>query len=294
MRLSKSVKAIENGTGTIVDANCYRNGDLGRLAYKAKQLEARLPLQSTVFQVPYENTLGGFGMFSSGVTDLAPELTGWYGSPSINPKCATTLFLVGNHFSVHHTSVIAGGQSVQCKELLSRQVMKVVIPPGTIQLSAMWVTSPTGEKLRQTFVDVHVATPYGVTPHLLIPVCDATTYAACNPNNPCCGTQPFSSCNCSAPVPGSTTVTVPLTPLPVPSSPSPAAGGGMTCPAPAPSSSMNLPRTPNLPAGPIEPAAGVQATEAATPAAVPVTATPEMWQWVGENSPLPEPSGLKR
>ena len=30
-----------------------------------EQLEARLPLQSTMVQIPYENTLGGFAMFNT-------------------------------------------------------------------------------------------------------------------------------------------------------------------------------------------------------------------------------------
>ena len=34
-------------------------------------------------QIPYENTLGGFEMFNTGITDLAPELVGWYGAPGI-------------------------------------------------------------------------------------------------------------------------------------------------------------------------------------------------------------------
>jgi hypothetical protein len=163
MRLSKLVKEIQTCAGNVGDANCYRDGDFDRLLHKGRQLEARLPLQSTMVQIPYENTLGGFAMFNTGVTDLAPELTGWYGSPSINPAQPTTLFLVGNHFSVHQTRVIAGGQPVTDTEMLSRQVIKVVIPPGPILLG----------DAGQQFVDVHLATPYGVTQHLLIPVCTA-------------------------------------------------------------------------------------------------------------------------
>jgi hypothetical protein len=166
MKLSSRVKAIENCGPNVTDADCYRDGDLGRLLQKAKQLETRLPLQSTQVQVPYENTLGGFAMFNTGVTDLAPELEGWYGSSSINPKAPTTLFLVGNHFSVHQTRVIAGGQDVGTVELLSRQVMKAIIPANPIMLGDV-----------QKFVDIQLATPYGVTQHLLVPVCippDAT------------------------------------------------------------------------------------------------------------------------
>ena len=87
-------------------------------------------------QIPYENTLGGFAMLNTGVTDLAPELTGWYGLPSINPNNSTTLFLMGNHFSVHRTAVIAGGINVDSTqfELLSLEAMRVTIPKGALMI----------------------------------------------------------------------------------------------------------------------------------------------------------------
>jgi hypothetical protein len=161
MHMSSLVNCIETFGPRVVDGGCYRGGDVWRLLEKVKQLETRLPFQSAMVQIPYENTLGGFAMFNTGVTDLAPELTGWYGASSINPKQQTTLFLVGNHFSVLQTEVIAGGQPLSNPELLSRQVMKVVIPPGPIVLT----------RQKEQFVDVQLATPYGVTQHLLIPVC---------------------------------------------------------------------------------------------------------------------------
>jgi hypothetical protein len=190
VKLSGWVKSIQNQSMQICNADQYRDGDLERLTQKAKQLEARLPLQSTMVQVPYENTLGGFAMFNTGVTDLTPELTGWYGAASINPKNPTTVFLVGNHFSVHQTKVIAGGREVPGadREMLSRQVIKVTIPPCTILV---------GDE-NQKFVDVHVATPYGVTSHMLIPVC--SSYSDCTPpvnsqaNQPYC---PLPGQNCS-------------------------------------------------------------------------------------------------
>jgi hypothetical protein len=112
--------------------------------------------------VPYENTLGGFAMFNTGVTDLAPELVGWYGTQSINENGTTDLFLVGDHFSVLQTNVIAGGIDCTNVNLLSRQVVHATIPASTIQVAA------NGEK----YVDVQLATPYGVTQHVMIPVCD--------------------------------------------------------------------------------------------------------------------------
>ncbi len=171
MRLSKAVKGIQNCGGNVADADCYRDGDLARLLVKARQLEDRLPLQSAKVQVPYENTLGGFAMFNTGVTDLAPELTGWYGAPSVNLKSPTTVFLVGNHFSVHQTRLVAGGLELTNLELLSRQVLKAVIPAGA---------STVGDSTQQ-FVDVHLATPYGTTPHLLIPVCTGSAVVDAKP-----------------------------------------------------------------------------------------------------------------
>lgn len=163
MRLSRTVKAIQNCSANVDDADCYRDGDYSRLLAKAKQLETRLPLQSTQVQIPFENTLGGFAMFNNGVTDLAPELYGWYGAAQARTDKATTVFLVGNHFSVHQTRVVCGGQNVapvkESMELLSRQVMRVTIPAGA-------VTVRDGDR---EYVTVQVATPYGVTPPLLIP-----------------------------------------------------------------------------------------------------------------------------
>jgi hypothetical protein len=75
----------------------------------------------------------------------------------------TALFLIGDHFSVHQTRVIIGGREIDSdnRELLSRQVVKVILPQ-TVQV--------LHDRLnKRDVVDVHIATPYGVTHHLLIP-----------------------------------------------------------------------------------------------------------------------------
>ena len=138
----------------------YRDGEVDRLLKRVSQLEKRLPLQTVHSRVPNENTFGGFEMFSSGTTDLAPELFGFYGEPGVNPAGETELFLHGENFSIHGTQVIAGNKSCQI-ELLSRQVMKVTIPKGVRTIHG------TGDL---EYVDLHLATPYGVTRHLEIPV----------------------------------------------------------------------------------------------------------------------------
>ena len=213
LELSRSVKAIERSIA--VCGRCehfYREGQLARMMRKAEQLEGRLSQQSLEAKIPHENTSGGFELFDAGVTDLAPELVGWYGAPGVDPAAGTTLFLFGKGFSVHDTRVIAGGRPARFR-LLSREVLEVAVPPGvhTVGQASRLPGSATGtvaphdlatgtvaphapalashaeplpaplEPLApaapcaadchgREFVDIHLATPYGVTSHLLVPV----------------------------------------------------------------------------------------------------------------------------
>lgn len=175
------------------DAHLYRKDEVYRLNRAVEQLDRRLPLQTKYVQVPHENSHGGFEFFNNGVTDLAPELKGFYGEPgviadsnkvelinlaasNINTDGTTTasennittgrdIFLVGDNFSVHETNVIAGNQSVNF-ELLSRQIMRVTIP-ATVR------SIPLNGDKKTKIVDVHVATPYGISNHLSIPVIES-------------------------------------------------------------------------------------------------------------------------
>lgn len=198
MRISRKVKAIQQCMLQVNDQHCYRDCDAAMLMRRLDQLSARLPLQNQLVQVPYENTLGGFGMFSNGVTDLAPDLIGWYGAPGIDPSRSTSLFLVGDNFSVHQTRVIAGGlvlNSVDPVGAIPDEVRILATPTGPV--GSTWsgeppvalqtlptnvgkqvellsrqivrATIPPGSKVEGGFVSVHVATPYGVTHHLRVP-----------------------------------------------------------------------------------------------------------------------------
>ncbi|MCA9091633.1 MAG: hypothetical protein KDA90_23720, partial [Planctomycetaceae bacterium] len=120
--------------------------------------------QTQYIQMPFENSLGGFEFFNTGIPDLAPELKGFYGEPGINPNAetGTHLFLVGDHFSVHGTEVIVGGQKITEKTLLSRQIMEIHIPKD--------VNGFLGPDAKQEFVDIHIATPYGVSNHIDVPL----------------------------------------------------------------------------------------------------------------------------
>jgi hypothetical protein len=210
MRLSRSVRAIQHELASCrCCGDCSLEREKAMLMRRVEQLERELPLQTLDARVPYENTCGGFELFTQGLTDLAPELIGWYGAPGIDPDATTTLFLIGKGFSVHDTAVIAGGRPAACT-LLSREVLEVEIPAGAraiggdapcgcspggchlcrrtpsrqriaLVAGAEPLPEPTPNSIvlphgcpadcnQRAFVDIHLATPYGVSSHLLVPL----------------------------------------------------------------------------------------------------------------------------
>ncbi len=144
------------------DASC-RGEDMSLLMRSVDQLEHRLPLQTCQAQVPYELTLPGRSLFSHGVSDLVPRLRGYYGEPGANGK-AFNVVLLGEHFSALDTKVIAGNQLLLATSdpttnqvtQLSRQVMVIQVPAGAFADG--------------NTIDVHVATPYGISNHLAISI----------------------------------------------------------------------------------------------------------------------------
>lgn len=152
----------------VKDQHLYRPDEVRHLQLAVEQLERRLPLQTAWVQLPFENTLGGFEFFNGGSPDLSPELHGFYGEPGLRAEtnAVTSIFLVGDNFSVHETSVIVGNRAIDPvnRQLLSRQVMRVTVH-GPIEAA--------GKK-----IDIHVATPYGVSNHLEVPLIPAKPDAA--------------------------------------------------------------------------------------------------------------------
>lgn len=228
------------------DAHLFRDGEMWRLFTAVDQLERQLPTQTSIVPMPYENTLGGFEIFNSGITDLGPQLLGWYGAPGIQtgqspqnfeqlanavaatngnlaqatsqlsainlqivaasslpagePRdtklkelegskkatqtlidtlaplaksandaysaarnaagSSTSLYLIGSNFSILNSKVIAGGQALSNVRLISRELLQVEIPTAvnTVQVGG------------KPHVDIHVATPYGPTSHLHVPI----------------------------------------------------------------------------------------------------------------------------
>ncbi len=82
VHLSRAVTAMRNSRAMCSQcASMYR--DLTKSAVCSNawiSSTTNCKLQTLRTLVPYENTLGGFEMFNTGVTDLAPELIGWYGA----------------------------------------------------------------------------------------------------------------------------------------------------------------------------------------------------------------------
>ena len=172
MEMSHKIRLMQDATCSIAaEAGLYRDGEVERLIRRVDQISKKLPLQTVHARVPNENTLGGFEMFSSGITDLAPELLDFYGLPGVHAGKDTILFLVGNNFSVHDTTVLAGNREVDFS-LISRQVMRVTIPADVATMDRFQCAQRTRCEDSQHVVDVHIATPYGVSQHLEIPVID--------------------------------------------------------------------------------------------------------------------------
>lgn len=177
---SKLIRSMEDSVLMCVkDEHRYRDGEVERMLKRARQLSSELPLNTMHAQVPYENTLGGFEMFASGVADLAPELVGFYGAPGIDPNSPTELFLVGDHFSVHDTHILAGNREVSFK-MLSRNVMQATIPVGVRIEPRLCTPRETtrpcnADGCNDPHVEVRLATPYGVSSALYVPVVVGST-----------------------------------------------------------------------------------------------------------------------
>ncbi|MBA4017091.1 MAG: hypothetical protein C0483_07965 [Pirellula sp.] len=165
---SRVVKQMENcATQCVQCSHLYRDGEVDRLMKRVHQIDRKLALQTLECQVPIENTHGGFEIFSAGTRELAPELVGWYGAPGYDRSRPTRMFFSGDNFSVATCRLIAGNQEIPFK-LLSRQIMEVALPAGLPVIRDKKLQEAEIENY-DGYIDAHVATPYGVSGHLLIP-----------------------------------------------------------------------------------------------------------------------------
>lgn len=150
-------------TDGICDASLYRGEDLRRLYLKAQQMEKMLPLQTYNVQIPYENTLGGFELFGQGTTALVPVLVGYEGVGTHELSKYTDVLLYGKNISIHETKVVAGGRHLTETDvdILSRQVIRIRISKDA---------RPTTIKDGREFIEIHLATPNGISNRILIPL----------------------------------------------------------------------------------------------------------------------------
>ena len=132
-----------------------------------------LPLKTHKIDLPFEGSLLGSEIFSSNAAGLAPRLLAWYGEPPQEGQ-PSSIFLLGNGFTVYETHAIAGGVAVsedtsQGKklELISRNVMRIEIPANA---RTSQVHKSDAQGIKRKLIDVHVATPNGISNHLLVEV----------------------------------------------------------------------------------------------------------------------------
>jgi hypothetical protein len=135
----------------------YRPEELHIATERLKQLRSLMPTQSLVVRVPFADNQNDARIFCSHGSQLCPAILGWHGRPPEEGQ-ETTLFLEGKNFSIHDTHVIAGGKRATAV-LVSRQLLEVTIPRDAY---------PTPSAQGTPLLDVNVATPNGVSNHLLI------------------------------------------------------------------------------------------------------------------------------
>lgn len=169
MTYSRAIKQMQvQAQQSIQCAHLYRDGEVDRLLSRIHQLDRKLPLQTLECTVPIENSLGGFEIFSTGTRELAPELNGWYGSPGYDQARGGQMFFAGDNFSVPNSRLLVGNQEIPMR-LLSRQIIEVNLPPGLAITRDRKLDEFASEQYTG-YLDAHIATPYGVSGHMLIPV----------------------------------------------------------------------------------------------------------------------------
>ncbi len=105
------IHRLETGMASICESNCYRPGDVERLASRVEQLEEMLGMQTYTVRVPYEYEQSGHELFDKGNVYLRPVLTGYYGLEYLQSAngAGAYVFLTGKNFHPSLTHVIVGG-----------------------------------------------------------------------------------------------------------------------------------------------------------------------------------------
>ena len=172
IRLGRKLQAAKNGLQRVCDSGKYRPEEVELLSDRLSQLEDFLPVKSHAITLPFEGSLLGSEIFSSNAAGLAPRLLAWYGEPP-QEGADSTIFILGNGFSVHEIHAIAGGVAIPDAnlQLISRNVLSLTIPANARAVqTALTVVGSDGKPLMRKLLDVHVASPNGISNHLLVEV----------------------------------------------------------------------------------------------------------------------------
>ena len=195
----RQVQALTQAAQHACSLQQYRADDVRVLQAKLRQLDAMLPMQSKVVQLPYENTASGFDLYSDGAAAIVPELSGYDGVDIVKEGQAADIFIYGKYINLLDTRVIIGGAFVPnqspsttqktqastqtttsgalttgtatrrppCRQLragtvdiLSREVVHVQIPA---------TASPTVTVGGKSYFEVYLATPNGISNRVLVP-----------------------------------------------------------------------------------------------------------------------------
>jgi hypothetical protein len=135
----------------------YRPEEYQIAVERLNQLKSLMPTQRLVVQVPFTDNNNDSRIFCSQGGQLRPTLLAWHGPPPLQGE-ESTILIEGKNFSVHDTHVIAGGKPAK-QVLVSRNILEV-----TISKEACPSPGADGKPL----LDISVATPNGVSNHLLM------------------------------------------------------------------------------------------------------------------------------
>jgi hypothetical protein len=155
--LGHKLVAAENALNRAGMEGGYRPEEYQIARERLEQLRDMMPTQRMIVRVPSSGDNNDARIFCSQGLQLRPSLVGWHGRPP-EEGVESTLFLEGKNFSIHDTHVIAGGKPAQ-SVLVSRHVLEITIPCDA---------SPTPSATGNPLLDITVATPNGVSNHLMI------------------------------------------------------------------------------------------------------------------------------
>ena len=201
MERGRRVQELRQAAAQACSDKEYREADRRVLQAKLEQLDAMLPMQSRVIQLPFENSANGFDLFSEGSTALVPELTGFSGvdqiiAPASSTGGAASTATAGATTppTFTMTSLAAGNPTVAYAigggttsiadvfvfgkyiSLLDTRVIAggrsasfEILSREVVHVQIPSNVIPTTSFDNKTYIEVYLSTPNGISNSLLIP-----------------------------------------------------------------------------------------------------------------------------